>query len=277
MARAGLRRNDDRLELQLAGWPAIDARAAEHACRLPQAHADRRDAGARVGEDRGLRADGPGGLDVPTHAVGAVIPALARLGATFETPAPDGETSTITAVLPATRADELQRELPALTRGRACSIPASPATSRSATLRPGAARGRTRSTWASTRGSNAASGYEQAPAASSERAEHKVDNTGALQAFWCPCCLRALLGSATNAAVPTNAKPKVLRLRRAAALSGRAEILDPWCSGWSSSLARGAVCQTRWQAASPEEKGAGEGPVATRKRSLSKASSGIDS
>ncbi|MFL5971676.1 MAG: GTP-binding protein [Gaiellaceae bacterium] len=57
------------------------------------------------------------GLDVPTHAVGSVIPALARLGATFETPAPNGERSTITAVLPATRADELHRELPALTRG----------------------------------------------------------------------------------------------------------------------------------------------------------------
>jgi ribosomal protection tetracycline resistance protein len=57
------------------------------------------------------------GLEIPTHAVGAVIPALARLGATFETPAPDGERSTITAVLPATRADELHRELPALTGG----------------------------------------------------------------------------------------------------------------------------------------------------------------
>jgi ribosomal protection tetracycline resistance protein len=57
------------------------------------------------------------GLEVPTHAVGAVIPALARLGATFEPPAPNGERSTITAVLPATRADELHRELPALTGG----------------------------------------------------------------------------------------------------------------------------------------------------------------
>ena len=57
------------------------------------------------------------GLEVPTHAVGAVIPALARLGATFETPAPNGERSAITAVLPATRADELHRELPALTGG----------------------------------------------------------------------------------------------------------------------------------------------------------------
>ena len=57
------------------------------------------------------------GLEVPTHSVGAVIPALARLGATFETPAPNGERSTITAVLPATRADALHRELPALTGG----------------------------------------------------------------------------------------------------------------------------------------------------------------
>ena len=57
------------------------------------------------------------GLEVPTHAVGAVIPALARLGATFETPALNGERSTITAVLPATRADGLHRELPALTGG----------------------------------------------------------------------------------------------------------------------------------------------------------------
>ena len=57
------------------------------------------------------------GLEVPTHAVGAVIPALARLGATFEPPVPNGERSTITAVLPATRADELHRELPALTGG----------------------------------------------------------------------------------------------------------------------------------------------------------------
>ena len=57
------------------------------------------------------------GLEVPTHAVGSVIPALARLGATFEPPAPNGERSTITAVLPATRADELHRELPALTGG----------------------------------------------------------------------------------------------------------------------------------------------------------------
>jgi ribosomal protection tetracycline resistance protein len=56
-------------------------------------------------------------LEVPTHAVGAVLPALARLGAAVETPAPQGNLSQITAVLPAARADDLQRRLPALTGG----------------------------------------------------------------------------------------------------------------------------------------------------------------
>jgi ribosomal protection tetracycline resistance protein len=56
-------------------------------------------------------------LEVPTLAVGAVIPALARLGAVVETPSPHGEMSTLSAVLPAARADELQRRLPALTGG----------------------------------------------------------------------------------------------------------------------------------------------------------------
>jgi ribosomal protection tetracycline resistance protein len=56
-------------------------------------------------------------LEVPTLAVGAVIPALTRLGAVVETPSPHGEMSTLSAVLPAARADELQRRLPALTGG----------------------------------------------------------------------------------------------------------------------------------------------------------------
>ena len=56
-------------------------------------------------------------LEVPTEAVGGVLPALARLGAAFETPVPRGRLSTIEAVLPAVRADELQRELPRLTGG----------------------------------------------------------------------------------------------------------------------------------------------------------------
>ena len=56
-------------------------------------------------------------LEVPTHAVGAVLPALARLGAAVEMPVPQGTLSRIGAVLAATRADELQRQLPGLTGG----------------------------------------------------------------------------------------------------------------------------------------------------------------
>ncbi len=56
-------------------------------------------------------------LEVPTNTIGAVVPAMARLGAAVDTPTPHGELSTITAILPATRADNLQRQLPQLTRG----------------------------------------------------------------------------------------------------------------------------------------------------------------
>jgi len=56
-------------------------------------------------------------LEVPTTTIGAVMPALARLGAAVETPLPQGELSTIEAALPALRADDLQRELPGLTGG----------------------------------------------------------------------------------------------------------------------------------------------------------------
>jgi ribosomal protection tetracycline resistance protein len=57
------------------------------------------------------------GLEVPTRSVGAVLPALARLGAVVETPVPHGELSTVVAVLRVTCADELQRQLPGLTGG----------------------------------------------------------------------------------------------------------------------------------------------------------------
>jgi ribosomal protection tetracycline resistance protein len=57
------------------------------------------------------------GLEIPTSAIGAVIAALARLGASVDTPVPRGELSTLEAVLPAARADELQRQLPGLTGG----------------------------------------------------------------------------------------------------------------------------------------------------------------
>jgi ribosomal protection tetracycline resistance protein len=56
-------------------------------------------------------------LELPTEAIGTVMPALARLGAAVETPSPHGKLSTITALLPAARADHLQRELPKLTGG----------------------------------------------------------------------------------------------------------------------------------------------------------------
>jgi ribosomal protection tetracycline resistance protein len=56
-------------------------------------------------------------LEVPTAAVGAVLPALARLGGTFEAPTMDGEHSRIESVLSAARLNDLQRELPGLTSG----------------------------------------------------------------------------------------------------------------------------------------------------------------
>src|ERR671937_2197612 len=56
-------------------------------------------------------------LEVPTRTVGAVMPALARLGAAVETPSLQGELSTIRALLPAARADDVQWQLPALTGG----------------------------------------------------------------------------------------------------------------------------------------------------------------
>jgi ribosomal protection tetracycline resistance protein len=56
-------------------------------------------------------------LEVPTRSVGAVLPALARLGASVESPSPHGELSTVEAVMSVTTADELQRQLPGLTGG----------------------------------------------------------------------------------------------------------------------------------------------------------------
>jgi ribosomal protection tetracycline resistance protein len=56
-------------------------------------------------------------LEIPTGSVGGVLPALARLGASVETPFPHGELSTVEALLSVTCADELQRQLPGLTGG----------------------------------------------------------------------------------------------------------------------------------------------------------------
>ena len=56
-------------------------------------------------------------LELPTKRIGAVIPALARLGAAVGAPSSQGSLSTIEMVLAVARADELQRQLPGLTGG----------------------------------------------------------------------------------------------------------------------------------------------------------------
>jgi ribosomal protection tetracycline resistance protein len=56
-------------------------------------------------------------LEIPTDTISAVMPALARLGAAVETPSLQGSLSTIKSLLPAARADDFHRQLPALTRG----------------------------------------------------------------------------------------------------------------------------------------------------------------
>jgi ribosomal protection tetracycline resistance protein len=56
-------------------------------------------------------------VEVPARTVGAVLPALARLGAAVETPVSHGELSSVVAVMPVTGADELQRQLAGLTGG----------------------------------------------------------------------------------------------------------------------------------------------------------------
>jgi ribosomal protection tetracycline resistance protein len=56
-------------------------------------------------------------LEIPTGTIGAVMAALARLGAAVETPSLQTKLSTIEMVLPATRAQDLQRQLPGLTGG----------------------------------------------------------------------------------------------------------------------------------------------------------------
>jgi ribosomal protection tetracycline resistance protein len=56
-------------------------------------------------------------VEIPTYTIGAVTAALARLGATVERPSLQGELSMIETVLPAARAQDLRRQLPALTGG----------------------------------------------------------------------------------------------------------------------------------------------------------------
>ena len=56
-------------------------------------------------------------LEVPAATIGAVLAVLARLGAAAQTPSLQGELATIDTVLPAARAQDLRRQLPALTAG----------------------------------------------------------------------------------------------------------------------------------------------------------------
>jgi ribosomal protection tetracycline resistance protein len=56
-------------------------------------------------------------VEIPTGAIGAVMAALARLEAAVEAPSPRGTLSIIETVLPAVRAQDLQRQLPELTGG----------------------------------------------------------------------------------------------------------------------------------------------------------------
>jgi ribosomal protection tetracycline resistance protein len=56
-------------------------------------------------------------LELPATAMGSVIAALARLGASVEAPSLARKLATLEAVLPAARAQDLQRQLPGLTGG----------------------------------------------------------------------------------------------------------------------------------------------------------------
>jgi ribosomal protection tetracycline resistance protein len=56
-------------------------------------------------------------IELPAGTIGAVLPALARLGAAVEQPSPRGKVATIEAVLPAARTHALQQRLTPLTGG----------------------------------------------------------------------------------------------------------------------------------------------------------------
>ena len=56
-------------------------------------------------------------LEIPAATIGAVSAALARLGASVRAPAQRDDVATIDAILPALRAQQLQRQLPELTGG----------------------------------------------------------------------------------------------------------------------------------------------------------------
>jgi ribosomal protection tetracycline resistance protein len=56
-------------------------------------------------------------LEIPAEMTGAVLAAVARLGGTAGAPVPHSDLVALRALLPATRAQDLQRQLPGLTSG----------------------------------------------------------------------------------------------------------------------------------------------------------------
>jgi ribosomal protection tetracycline resistance protein len=56
-------------------------------------------------------------LELPADTLGAVLPALARLGAIPDAPVPHGEVCLLQGTLPAANVHALQQQLPGLTRG----------------------------------------------------------------------------------------------------------------------------------------------------------------
>ena len=57
------------------------------------------------------------GLEIPAEAVSSVLAAAARLGGVPEAPSPHGDLATLEILLPAARAQDLQRQLPGRTGG----------------------------------------------------------------------------------------------------------------------------------------------------------------
>jgi ribosomal protection tetracycline resistance protein len=56
-------------------------------------------------------------LEIPAGTIGAVLPAVARLGGALEPPSARGALATVVATMPAARSHDLQRQLPGLTGG----------------------------------------------------------------------------------------------------------------------------------------------------------------
>jgi ribosomal protection tetracycline resistance protein len=56
-------------------------------------------------------------VEIPTETIGAVVPALARLGAMVETSSVRDELAVVETLVPAARVNDVQRHLPGLTRG----------------------------------------------------------------------------------------------------------------------------------------------------------------